>query len=382
MDCKKLFSAIEQMNEYYYDIWERVCNIESPTNYKQGVDNVGNVFIEMAKMRQWNVEILEHEKAGNAICITLNPESKAAPVVFSGHIDTVHPLGLFGTPAVRRDEKCIYGPGVKDCKGGVVASFMAMDALEKCGFTARPVKLIIQTDEETSSRTSNLKTVEFMCEKAKGAVAFLNTEGAQGNVAVLERKGILRYLFTVCGKATHSSKCLEGANAICEAAHKIIKLETMKDADGLTFSCGVINGGTVPNTVPEKCEFRVDIRFADAEQYQQAVAFCEEVASENHVEGCSCLLQKISERPAMPLTEQNIQLLATMNKIYKECGLPILSPRSAVGGSDAAYTTVAGIPSVDEIGVDGGNIHSKNEFAYLDSLAASAKRLAAVAWCI
>lgn len=382
MDCRELFSAIDEMNDIYCDIWEKVCNIESPTDYKKGVDEVGEIFIKMASEREWLVEVFEHKNAGKAICITINHESKAAPVVFSGHIDTVHSIGLFGTPAVHLDEKCIYGPGVMDCKGGVVASFMALDALCKCGFTARPVKIIIQSDEETGSRTSSLKTVEFMCEKAKNAVAFLNTEGIQGNTAVLVRKGILRYRFTVFGKAVHSANCVVGANAIAEAAHKILKLETLKDANTLTCNCGTIEGGTVANTVAETCTFTADFRFSSEEDCIKARELSEEISKQNIIEGCRCELDQISYRPAMPLCNRNSELLEKMNIIYKQTGLPQLTSRTCLSGSDAAYITAAGIPCVDNLGVDGGNIHSVNEYAYLDSLAASAKRLAAVAYCI
>ena len=231
MKCKELFNEIEKLNNKYLDILEDVCNIESPTSLKKGVDEVGEYFIKMAREHGWDIDICEQAVSGNAVCITLNPNAKDAPVCVSGHIDTVHPVGLFGTPAVRRDDKNMYGPGVMDCKGGVVAAFLAMDALEKVGFTSRPVKLIIQSDEENSSVTSEKKTVEYMCKCAEGSVAFLNLEGFKGNTAVLIRKGILRYRFTVHGKASHSSLCTDAASAIAEAAHKILQLEEMKVAD-------------------------------------------------------------------------------------------------------------------------------------------------------
>ena len=379
MDITHLFSVIEQLNDRYCDLWETVCNMESPTEYKQGVDAVGNVFLQMAQQRQWAVEVSEQEKAGNAICITMNPDANEKPIVFSGHIDTVYPLGTFAAPAVHRENGRIYGPGVIDCKGGVVAAVMAMDALSRCNFRKRPVRLIIQTDEETGSTTSGKKTIAFMLEKAKDAVAFLNLEGVQYGTAVLSRKGILRYRFTVTGKSAHAAKCTEGANAICEAAHKIIQLEKWKDTNGITCNCGVIQGGTVPNSVAGECVFLVDIRFADQEQYREAVRLCQRVAEESTVPGCSCRLEAVSERPAMVVTPENEALFARMNEIYETCGLPVLRSRHCLGGSDAAYTTQAGIPTVDSLGVDGGNIHSPKEFAYIESLVDCAKRLVAMA---
>lgn len=379
---KKVFRKIDELNDFYVDVWKDICNIDSPTDYKEGVDRVGDYLIKLASERGFFIKCLKNDIAGNAFSITLNPDSKESPVVFSGHIDTVFPIGTFGTPAVRTDDEKIYGPGVMDCKGGVVASFMALDAISRCGFKKRPVKLIVQSDEETSSLQSNKKTIEFMIEESKNAVAFLNTEGSQGDTAVLIRKGILRYEFIVSGKAMHSSKCTEGANAITEAAYKIIELEKLKDAKGLTCNCGIIKGGTKANSVSESCTFTADIRFATDEQYNEAVSICEKIAGTNTVKGCTCELKKVSERPAMQATDKNVGLLEKMNEIYKECSLPVLASRSCLSGSDAAYTTVAGIPTIDNLGVDGGNIHSIREFAYLSSLSQSAKRLAAVAYCI
>jgi hypothetical protein len=47
-----------------------------------------------------------------------------------------------------------------------------------------------------------------------------------------------------------------------------------------------------------------------------------------------------------------------------------------------AITTEAGIPTVDDVGVEGFYIHSVKECALLSSLAHSAKLLASVAYCI
>ena len=74
--------------------------------------------------------------------------------------------------------------------------------------------------------------------------------------------------------------------------------------------------------------------------------------------------------------------METLNEVYEKNDLPRLAYRTAAGGSDAAYTTEAGIPTVDDVGVEGFYIHSSRECALLSSLAESAKRLAAVAYRI
>ena len=69
-----------------------------------------------------------------------------------------------------------------------------------------------------------------------------------------------------------------------------------------------------------------------------------------------------------------------LNRIYKSVGLSELKGEVRTGGSDAAYVTEQGIPCVDSVGVSGGNLHSKDEYAYIRSLEETAKRLAAVVY--
>ena len=377
MKNQNLFEKIDSLETKYLDILEDLCNIESPTNEKERVDRAVGYLVDLAKAKGWEIEICPQSKAGDPACITLNPNADAAPICLSAHIDTVHAVGSFGYPAVRRDDEKMYGPGVMDCKGGAVAAFMAMDALEACGFSSRPVRLILQTDEETGSSTSGKDTLRYMCEKAGGAVAFLNREGHVKNTAVIERKGILRYRFTVLGRALHSARCFDAANAITEAAYKIIELEKMKSPEGLTCNCGTINGGTTPNTVAEKCSFSADVRFSTPEDHDKAISELNRIANTVYVNGCSCELSVISFRPSMPLSDKNTALLARMNEIFLDCGLPTLKARPCLSGSDAAYITEIGVPCIDCIGTAGGNIHSTDEFIYLASLAESAKMIAA-----
>ncbi len=383
MKCHNLFKEIGALNDKYLKVWEDVCNIESPTDFKEGVDAVGQYFIQMAEEKGWKTEVLKQPVSGDVICITLNPESNAEPITFSGHTDTVHPVGLFGKPAVKLDKDKIYGPGVTDCKGGVVASFMAMDALDRVGFRERPVQLLLQTDEEVGSRFSNKETIDYICRKSANSIAFLNMEGYGAGKACIQRKGIITYKFTITGQAAHSSMCsTQGASAIAEAAHKILKLEKLKNAEGLTCNCGMIQGGTAVNTVPAECTFFANFRFATYEELSIAKELVVKLAAENVIPGCSCKVEQTSYRTAMVYEERNLKLLERMNDIYASNGLPVLAASKSNGGSDAADVTEYGIPCIDSIGTEGGFIHSKDEFAWIKSLAEAAKRVAAVAYML
>ena len=117
-----------------------------------------------AKEKKWEIEVNKQEISGDVVCITMNSSSKKQPIVLSAHIDTVFPLGSF-VPLIRYDDDKIYGPGTRDCKGGVVAGFYAMDILEQIGYSDRPIMLILQSDEEPTSVGSNKATINYMIEK-------------------------------------------------------------------------------------------------------------------------------------------------------------------------------------------------------------------------
>ena len=378
MDIQTLFSRIDELLPEYTEFLADICRLESPTEFKEGVDAVGRYIADKARAFGWKIDIQKQPISGDCICITMNPDAAGRPVCFSGHMDTVHAVGFFGEEPVRIDGDKMYAPGVDDCKGGIAAAFFAMAALHEGGYTARPVKLILQSDEENSSRFSNKTTVEFMCEQAKDAVAMFNMEPADRFSAVTSRKGICRYRLTVHGKAAHSSICYDGKSAICEAAYKIIELEKCKAEHGTTINCGLISGGTAENTVPDSCTFTADVRFADMQGMQDADRLIRETAEKSCLGGTTCEVEVVSSRVPMELTERNLQLLERVNAVYEKHGFTLLKSRRANGGSDAADFTAHGIPCLDSVGIWGGSLHQRGEWASISSLAQVAKRCAAL----
>ena len=84
----------------------------------------------------------------------------------------------------------------------------------------------------------------------------------------------------------------------------------------------------------------------------------------------------------MELKDFNLELLEKVNGIFEAVNMPPLTMCARGGGSDAAYTTQCGIPTLDSLGTEGGKLHSKDEFAYLSSLKESAKRMVAICYNI
>ena len=53
MSNAEIARLVDALTPEYYQIWEDVCNIESPSASKEGVDAVGRFFAEKARQKGW-----------------------------------------------------------------------------------------------------------------------------------------------------------------------------------------------------------------------------------------------------------------------------------------------------------------------------------------
>ena len=376
---KKVFDKIDELKDKYLNVLIDACNIESKTDDKEGVDKVGAYFASIAENMGYTIKKKEFEKAGNVYSFTYNPSGKKKMICVSGHMDTVHPKGIFGYPPTRSEGDYVYGPGVNDCKGNIAVELLVMEALKVCGYDERPVRLILQSDEEVNSSLSDRKTLEFMLEEAKGSAAFLNAENSSPNRKLaIGRKGITNYKITINGKKIHAGACTNGASAIKEAAHKIIELEKDNDIEAITFNCGMITGGDATNIVPDMCEVFVEYRFKNMQQKKIADEKFKKIVETSFVEGTYSEAEQLSTRLPMEPDEKNKKLVEIINEICKKVNLEPFGTMETAGGADSAYPSLAGIPTVDSIGIEGSGCHTLNEKARISSIAEMAKVVAAV----
>jgi len=376
---KKVFDKIDALSDKYLNVLIDACNIESKTEDKEGVDKVGNYFASIAESMGYVIKKKEFEKAGNVYSFTYNPSGAKKQISLSGHMDTVHKKGIFGYPPTRIEGDYVYGPGVNDCKGNIAVELLVMEALKACGYDERPVKLILQSDEEVNSYLSDHETLAFMVKEAKDSAAFLNAENIdEDRCLAIGRKGITTHKITIYGKKIHAGSCTEGANAIKEAAYKIVEFEKGNDSDSITFNCGIISGGDATNIVPDKCEMFVEYRFKNMQQKKTADEKFREIVAKSYVEGTLSKAEQISTRLPMEPDEKNKKLVEIINEICKQVNIEPFGMKETSGGADSAYPSLAGIPTVDSIGIEGSGCHTLNERARISSMAEMAKVVAAV----
>src|SRR6478609_1405888 len=99
---------------------------------------------------------------------------------------------------------------------------------------------------------------------AKGAACALVFESGRANdMIITRRKGVGAMTVTAHGKAAHSgNNHKDGANAIWALAKFVDAAQQLTDyARGVTVNVGEIKGGTSKNTVPERAECKLDLRY-------------------------------------------------------------------------------------------------------------------------
>ena len=375
---QKIFDFIDAHRDEMVDFWREMVNMESGSLDKAGIDAVAARFQQVLSGAGASVRIVEMEKAGNMLVGELGANRANPPVLFMGHMDTVFSKGTVEKrPFTIKDGKA-YGPGVLDMKGGIVAAIYAIKALNAAGYERRPLKMILAGDEEVAHVNSNAADI-FMAE-AKGAVAAFNCEtGFVDDAIVIGRKGTAVFELEVKGVAVHAGNEPEnGRSAILEIAHKVIDIQNLTNWDtGTTFNVGVIQGGTVPNAVPGHAKIVVDIRYLDPESLPDIRRQIEEVATKTYVQGTSTTVVQVPGIAPMKTTDGVNELFAIVKKTYEENGWGEPYGKLVGGGSDSAYSVIAGVPTVCAMGVKGGRNHSPEEFAIVDTLFERAKLLAA-----
>ncbi len=309
------------------------------------------------------------DASGNPIQQPVGPALRAiarpdAPfqICLFGHLDTV-----FGPDdpfqAVTVDETVLRGPGVADCKGGLVLAIEALRHLERSTWGAEVGwELLVVPDEEIGSIGSK----PLLREAAARADLGIGFEPAlpSGGVAAA-RKGSLTVHAVASGLAAHVGRAHdEGHSAILDLAELIAEVEAHNRRAGVTVNCGRISGGGALNAVPDRAVGSFNLRVESAEDQ----AWIEErFAEAAAVAGRQVELIWASRRPAKTRTAELEQVLADVTEAAAELGATIVAEDTG-GSCDGNDLAAAGLVNVDSLGIAGGGIHSDSEFADAASL--------------
>ena len=354
----------------------RFVRCESPTGNKAAVDKMGHIVAGEWRRRGAKVSILRQEKRGDHVRaeVSLGPGCPAGQLLILGHFDTVYPLGTLARMPFHVSGGRAWGPGTFDMKAGLVLALAAIDALKSVGL--RPRKRFVffwNSDEEIDSGTSR-RLIEREARRSDAVLVLEPAYGPDGRLKTA-RKGVGTVTIEVAGRAAHAGLDPEaGVNAVHELALQTARLIKMNDPRrGITVQETVIEGGTVPNVVPDRARAQVDVRIAklaDAPWLERKLHGLRPILNGARIE-----IRGGINRPPLEPTPAGRSLFLRAQSLMREIGLP-LGECFAGGGSDGNFTAALGIPTLDGLGAVGDGAHSPREHIAVRSLPDRAALLA------
>lgn len=379
MDTRdKAYQWIDEHKDEMVSLWKEMVTIDSGIGVRDGGMAMGNLCAGILEELGFSIRRVSYEKCGDTIIGERGDMTKPFTILM-GHMDTVF---FKGEPEKRpftiKDGKA-YGPGVLDMKGGVTILLSTLKALHEAGFEDFPCKVILDADEEPAHVFSNAP--EVIQKEAEGAKCAFNFEtGFTDHSLVVQRKGCWRFFIETFGRSCHVGNDPEnGRSAILEMAHKIIEIEKLTDySKQYNVNVGTIEGGTVANAAPAYCKVECDFRYTHPEDLPVLRRKVDEVCSRQYVPDT---ITKVSDSvgfATMTRLPGNLELLKIAQEVAEESGFPKPEARLCGGGSDAAYTTAMGVPTLCAVGVEGARNHTVEEWADVDSLFRRAKQMAGI----
>ncbi len=346
---------------------EQLVNIDSGTGNETGVNEVGALVT--ARLRQLGASIAVHPSSpavGNNLVARLTGTGKGR-ILLIAHLDTVFADGTAAARPFRIDGKRAYGPGIADNKGGIVAGLYALKLLQQLGFNDYgQITLLLNTNEETGSDG----TRALIEAEAKQHDVTLNLEpGRPADGLVIWRKGSGEIHIEVKGKAAHAGVAPEtGRNAAMEVAHQILQLTKLADSSKqTTVNFTVLQAGDRSNVIPDLATARGDVRVTTPEEFDRVERDLVRLVQDRLIADTEVKASLVRSFPPMPRSAATDTLASRAQSIYGELGLKLTLEGSG-GAADSSLSAGVGTPTLDGFGIVGGNTHTPEEYAELDSI--------------
>lgn len=395
-DERKIIELIDAYGAEPISLLEKTVNINSGTMNPAGVKTVGDIYKSELDALGFETKWIDMPAAMNRAghLFAERKGSKGKKLLLIGHIDTVFEPDSPFQKFIRQDS-IAYGPGTNDMKGGNVVILYALRALYKAKLLDNTQIIIaLHGDEENAGDPKTLSRKDII-EAAKRSDVALAFEASTGfNEATIARRGSSKWQLTVSGKQAHSSGIFSegvGAGAVYEASRILYTFYNEVPEDLLTFSPGLIVGGTTAeidaenstgkafgksNVVPQKVLIDSDLRFISEEQKEQARNKMKAIVSKN-LPHTSAEIVFEDSYPAMPPTEGNKKILEVLSKVSIDLDQGAVVPYDPGkrGAGDISFVAEY-LDCLDGLGTMGGGAHSPQEYVDLATINDLIKRTA------
>jgi glutamate carboxypeptidase len=392
--------VVESERERSISLLERLVNQNSGTLNLAGVETVGQMMRAELEPLGFAVRWIDMRETGRAghIVATHRGNGRGKRMVLIGHLDTVfEPDSPFQT-FVREGDRAT-GPGIGDDKGGMVVIVAALRAMHAAG-TLRDADIVVVLtgDEERPGSPIELARRDLVeaGRWADVALDFENLIHSDGrDWATVARRSGTSWTLRTGGRTGHSSGVFSedlGYGAIYEMARILDAFRTRLPEPNLTYNVGLIAGGTPAeidedlfrvkasgktNIVAEVAIARGDLRSLTPEQDDSARARMQRIVADHLPHTTAELVFGDDGYPPMAPTEGNRALLARLNEVNRDLGLPPMDEWDPARRGAADISFVArDTDGLAGLGASGGLAHAPGEYVDLASITRQAIRAA------
>ncbi len=341
---------------------------------------IGEVF------RSWGFqpELVEVLNGRPNVYCRLRGSGGGKTLMLNGHLDTVPGYNMQFSPFIPFIENgCLFGRGSVDMKGGLACMMMTLKLLRDLNVQLRGDLIFsgVIGEEERSEGT------EYIVRN--GPYTDYCVIGEPTNMRIMAGHRGLEWLeFEFTGRAAHGGASHRGANAISMAAqfiHRIendlipkLSLRTNPLTGPAVINLGVIQGGTQPSTVADRCILQIDRRWTPEEKLPQVLSEFQQVIDDlvDNQPGFTCTMKRMENN--MATMDHLPMLIALDNPLVKgvqsalsRTDLPI--EFTNIGGwTDASLlSNYAKIPTLVFGPGDVALAHSQLEFVPIEQLTQS-----------
>ena len=311
--------------------------------------------------------------AAGADILVARRAGRGPRLLLSGHFDTVHdPHGPFQALAGSGGGRAT-GPGAADMKGGLVIACAALEAIRDAGGDLAWTFVLVP-DEESGSFGSDRALRACAAGHAAG---FALEPAGEGGTLVVERMGAGQFRIDAVGRAAHAGRDhARGVSAVRVLCERVLQAESLSSTEaGRIVNVGPLQGGAATNIVPDGAHAWGNMRFSGDAAQAELEHGLDALAMGGDGDVPRVRVRRIVGRPAKPLTAPVEHLTRIVEHAAEELGRPLARTRTG-GVCDGNNLQAAGLPTLDTLGVRGGNLHRTDEWVDLDGLVDRAQLLA------